>query len=123
MPAMVDAVILDLAAIAETREVMKAKFPAMVQYFLEDAEGYVQALRDAASAADVPNVVSSAHALKSSAHQMGAMRVSALARTIEMFGRAHVDAQGEGAPDLADLLAQMEAALAETKDAFGHLAA
>ena len=40
---------------------MKAKFPTMVQYFLEDAETYISTIREGVMAANVEKIVSPAH--------------------------------------------------------------
>jgi HPt (histidine-containing phosphotransfer) domain-containing protein len=106
--------ILDLMAVEEARSTFKAKFPTMCGYYLEDAEGYVNAISSAIKAGDVSAVVSPAHTLKSSSRQMGAALVSSIAKEIEAAAREATNAM----PWFSDQLARLEDAFSQTRVAF-----
>lgn len=114
---MIEAPILDMAAVAEAKAMMKAKFPTMVQYYLEDAETYIGAIRDGIASASAANITLPAHTLKSSSRQMGAMRVSDIARTMETLARDLSDAAQADMRDFTELFVRLEAAFAATRTA------
>lgn len=120
---MTDAVILDMAAIAEAKATMKAKFPTMVQYFLEDSESYIAAIKEGIAAASAEKIVSPAHTLKSSSRQMGALRVSEIAKSMEALAREQSAAGKNDMPPFSGLLLKLEAAFAETRTAYQQHAA
>lgn len=112
--------IIDQTILAEAKETMKAKFPTIVAYFLEDSEVYIDNIKEGISAVNIEKIVSPAHTLKSSARQMGAILVSEIAKEIEHLAREQI---GNGANDVqvfGELLPKLEAAFAETKDAFAQ---
>jgi len=115
--------ILDMTAIAEAKAMMKAKFPTMVQYFLEDSESYIASIREGIAAVSAEKIVSPAHTLKSSARQMGAMRVSEIAKDMEALAREQSSAGNNDMQAFAAMLPKLETAFAETKEAFKQQAA
>ncbi|MFT4076670.1 MAG: Hpt domain-containing protein [Asticcacaulis sp.] len=106
--------ILDMAAVSEARAMFKAKFPTMCGYYLEDAEGYVNAIGSAIASGDVTAIVSPAHTLKSSSRQMGAALVSGIAKEIEAAAREATN----GMPWFSEQLARLEEAFSQTRVAF-----
>ncbi len=107
--------ILDETIIAEAKQMMQAKFSIMAQYYFEDSDGYIAAIRDSIAHQRMDEVVSPAHTLKSSSRQMGALRVSELAKQIEHLARDHANSN---VARLAPLVSELEVAFAETKRAF-----
>jgi HPt (histidine-containing phosphotransfer) domain-containing protein len=79
--------ILDMVAIGEVRAMMKEKFAEILGYFLEDSVMYVQQIAQGCAAGKAEAIVLPAHTLKSSAKQMGAMRLAEHARHIEFAAR------------------------------------
>jgi HPt (histidine-containing phosphotransfer) domain-containing protein len=59
----------------------------LIETYVEDARSSIEALGDAAAAADAAAVVRPAHTLKSTSASVGAMRLSAICRDIEAAGR------------------------------------
>ena len=74
----------------------------IVDLFVEQADGLLNAARDAVHRGDVDGITAAAHALKSSAANVGARRLSALAAEIEKHGRA-----GGSASELAASVEQL----------------
>ncbi len=62
-------------------------FETLVQTFLAHSPELMDSLQKASLAGDVDAMVAPAHSLKSSSANMGAMRLSALARDLEMAAR------------------------------------
>lgn len=118
-----NAVILDADIFNEAKSVMKTKFPTMVQYFLEDSETYILSIREGVLSESSEKIVSPAHTLKSSSKQLGAMRVSEIAKAMEALAREQLDAGKNDVTHFVELLAQLDAAFAETKEVFQQQAA
>lgn len=114
---MTDAAILDMIAFNEAKATMKAKFPTMVQYFIEDTETYIGAIREGIAVGIAEKIVSPAHTLKSSSRQMGAIHMSEIAKEMEALAREQSGAGESQMPPFSALLARLEAAFAETRDA------
>ena len=99
-----DAPILDDTVIAELRDSTggdDAFVRELVETYVAEATGYLEAMTAAAGAADPAAIVRPAHTLKSSSATLGAMRLSVMSRAIEEAGR-------EGRSD--DLAADVEQA-------------
>ena len=80
--------ILDNSIIAELREVMEDGFDEIITTFLEKSPELMDRLQDAEEVGDITAMAGPAHSLKSSSANMGAMKLSALARAIELAVRA-----------------------------------
>jgi HPt (histidine-containing phosphotransfer) domain-containing protein len=86
-----DPPILDGAVIAELRESTGGDdefIRELVEAYVSEATGYLDAMTAAAEAADPAAIVLPAHTLKSSSATLGAMRLAAISRGIEEAGRA-----------------------------------
>ena len=86
-----EAPVLDRAVIAELRESVGDDDEFITDlaatYLAESAE-HLAVMDAAATAGDAAAIVRPAHTLKSSSAALGALRLSAIARDIEMAGRA-----------------------------------
>ena len=86
-----DAPILDDAVLAELREQTGGDddfVRELVEAYVSEATGYLEAMTAAAGAGDSAAIVRPAHTLKSSSATLGAMRLAAISRGIEEAGRA-----------------------------------
>jgi HPt (histidine-containing phosphotransfer) domain-containing protein len=86
-----DAPILDDAVLAELREQTGGDddfVRELVEAYVSEATGYLEAMTAAAAVADAAAIVRPAHTLKSSSATLGAMRLAAISRGIEEAGRA-----------------------------------
>ncbi|MGI9508647.1 MAG: response regulator [Geminicoccaceae bacterium] len=114
--AVLESPILDLEAVQGMSAAMGDEFPTMIQYYLEDSAGYIQALEAALQQGEIAPMVSPAHTLKSSSAQIGAIQVSAVARELEEMTRANVEA-----PD-ADKIAEFPHMVCRLRVAFDAVA-
>jgi HPt (histidine-containing phosphotransfer) domain-containing protein len=112
--------LLDVATMQETKSVMRDKFPKMVEYFLEDIGTYIDTISRAVAEGKMEAIIPPAHTAKSSSRQMGAMRMSAIAKAIELTAREAADANAM--PTIAGLLPALEDAYARTQEAFRQVA-
>lgn len=116
-----DAPILDQTLINEAQSLMRNKFPQMIAYYMEDTQGYIAYIEKAYAENNVEGLIPPAHTAKSSSRQMGALRLSAIARTIELEARDAVTMQ-RNLQDLGPLLASLKTTFAETEVAFHQVA-
>lgn len=107
--------LIDFNALAEAKEMMKAKFPTMVEYYIEDSANYIALIHEGMKASSVERMISPAHTLKSSSRQMGALRVSAIAKEIEALARDQTSAGTEDIHAFAPLVNALELAFGETR--------
>ena len=85
-----DAPILDHGVVAELRESTGGDddfVRELVETYVSEATGYLDAMAAAADATDAGAIVRPAHTLTSSSATLGAMRLAGIARTIEEAGR------------------------------------
>jgi HPt (histidine-containing phosphotransfer) domain-containing protein len=85
--------VLDAAILAELRETTgddAAFVRELVQTYLADVPVQLEGIVEAIGADDAAALVRPAHTLKSSSATVGAMRLSAVARRLEMSGRSGV---------------------------------
>lgn len=94
-------------------------FQTIVNYFFEDAVGYLNEIRNAIANNKPINAVAAAHTIKSSSLIIGAVRVSSLAREIEQVAR-DLASQNQSAAPLQELYNNLEAAIMETKKELLH---
>ena len=78
---------LDRSILDELREVMGEEFDRLVRTFLDHSPDLMDQLQKAALARKAGEMAAPAHSLKSSAANMGAMKLSALARDLEVAAR------------------------------------
>lgn len=79
--------LLDMTALDDARTTMKQKFPLIIEYFLEDAKGYMAQIEQAANAGTAEAMVMPAHTLKSSSKQVGGVKLSECAEDVEKWAR------------------------------------
>ena len=79
--------IINEKIVKDARDLMSARFPIMVQYFLEDTQMYLEEIEKGVKKKDAKLAISPAHTIKSSAKQLGVERVSDIAKSIEELCR------------------------------------
>jgi HPt (histidine-containing phosphotransfer) domain-containing protein len=108
-----DEPILDMAVLAELRSATGddgAFILELVETFVTEGAANLEGMIAAATAGDAAAIVRPAHTLKSSSASLGAMRLSAICRSIEAAGR---DDRGDGlAEDVAAARTAWQATLA-----------
>jgi signal transduction histidine kinase/DNA-binding response OmpR family regulator/HPt (histidine-containing phosphotransfer) domain-containing protein len=78
---------IDRSVLEELYEIMEEDFVSVIESYLKSAPGLMYAIRDAVRAGDMDKLVKSAHPLKSSSANVGAMELSVLAKELEFKGR------------------------------------
>ncbi|MCU7884945.1 MAG: response regulator, partial [Candidatus Thiodiazotropha sp. (ex Lucinoma annulata)] len=78
---------IDRSILEELFEIMEDEFVSVLESYLSSAPGLMHAIRDAVRVGDMDALVKSAHPLKSSSANVGAMELSILARDLEFKGR------------------------------------
>ncbi|MCU7905120.1 MAG: response regulator [Candidatus Thiodiazotropha sp. (ex Epidulcina cf. delphinae)] len=80
---------IDHSILQELYEIMEDDFVSVLESYLNSAPGLMHAIRDAVRERDMDALVKSAHPLKSSSANVGAMELSILARELEFKGRRY----------------------------------
>jgi CheY-like chemotaxis protein/HPt (histidine-containing phosphotransfer) domain-containing protein len=78
---------IDRTVLEELYEIMEDEFVSVLESYLKSAPGLMYGIRDAVKSLDMDALVKSAHPLKSSSANVGAMELSVLARDLELKGR------------------------------------
>jgi signal transduction histidine kinase/DNA-binding response OmpR family regulator/HPt (histidine-containing phosphotransfer) domain-containing protein len=78
---------IDHTVLEELYEIMEDEFVSVLESYLKSAPGLMYGIRDAVRDSDMDSLVKSAHPLKSSSANVGAMELSTLARELEFKGR------------------------------------
>ena len=78
---------LDGAKLAELRELMGEELPGLIRQYLDTARGFMAELELAAAIDALPALVAPAHSLKSSSANLGALRLSRHAASLEQAAR------------------------------------
>ncbi|MET0089693.1 MAG: response regulator [Candidatus Thiodiazotropha sp.] len=79
--------IIDRNVLEELYEIMEDDFVSVLESYLKSAPDLMYGIRDAVKSGDMDGLVKSAHPLKSSSANVGAMELSILARELEFKGR------------------------------------
>lgn len=79
---------IDMSVHAGIRNLMGDEFAELIDAYLEDTAGFVRLMREACNSEDYKALHVSAHSMKSSSANIGAMRLSALAKELELQVRS-----------------------------------
>jgi signal transduction histidine kinase/DNA-binding response OmpR family regulator/HPt (histidine-containing phosphotransfer) domain-containing protein len=79
--------VINRVILHELYEIMEEDFVSVIQSYLKSAPSLMHGVRDAVQNQDMDALVKSAHPLKSSSANVGAMDLSVLARELELKGR------------------------------------
>jgi HPt (histidine-containing phosphotransfer) domain-containing protein len=77
---------IDLAALAELKDVMGDEFALLVTTFVDDSVIRIEAIADAIAQANPEAIRRAAHSFKGSAGNMGATHLTELCRSLEEMG-------------------------------------
>jgi HPt (histidine-containing phosphotransfer) domain-containing protein len=87
--------IINLSSVDDAKSIMKDKFPIMIKYFLEDAVNYISSIEDGLKISDHESIEFNAHTIKSSANQLGAEKMSEIARQMERLAKEIKSGSGD----------------------------
>ncbi len=94
--------LFDLNTIKEAEQLLKGKFPQIVEGYLDDTDEYITNLENAYLMSDWLKIVQNAHPLKASSEAMGVIPVYKGARILEHSARKAV--QEGGTPENAQMI-------------------
>ncbi|MCX7556183.1 ATP-binding protein [Xanthomonadaceae bacterium JHOS43] len=97
---------IDQAILDELREIMGAEFVSLIRVFLDDAPVAIERIQTLAAQQDLGGIAAPAHTLKSTSANLGAMTLSAQARTLEQEARQNNLSDAE--PKAAALAAEFD---------------
>lgn len=112
--------VLDNEAIVKARKILKARYDEMVGLYLSNSNDRLGDIVKAIEDGDVEAVIRPAHTLKSTSLQMGAPKLSALAKQVEVLAR-NDEIGGKIFESAPGLLAELQSTLNATKHAFENL--
>lgn len=118
--------ILDTEAVENARSILKSKYDEMVNVYIDNSWERIEEIMQAINENDIEAVIRPAHTLKSTSNQMGALKLSDMAKEIEYTAKAIHKGDAENGEGLKDIDASMEdikVMLSETKRAFDKMAA
>jgi len=75
--------LIDNEILEGARNIMKDKFSLMIEHYIEDTNNFLIDITDALDVGDIKTIILSAHSIKSSSQQTGAIKVSSIAADIE----------------------------------------
>ena len=107
--------VLDEEILREARDMMQARFPDMVRFFLEDSASYLKTIRSGLEEKDAQKIITPAHTIKSSSKQLGAILVSETAKDIEASARNIANDNSGDMDMLSQKLNQLVAHLEQTE--------
>lgn len=105
--------LIDWTVSADTRAALGPNFVRILGYFREDGTRSVNEIEQAMRAKDPAAMVLAAHKLKGEALQLGALRLSVTAETIEMTARTCVE-HHETPEEVIELVAALRPMFHET---------
>lgn len=101
---------LDPAALQEVKNLLRGGFSSMVDEYLEDAQTYINTIREGLEKNDLNKIERGSHPLKSNSKGLGLTAVAAIATAINL--QARESAKNGGSVEFArSLLPQLEEAL------------
>lgn len=107
-------VIMDEEALAEMCEVMGEKISRMFNFFMEDSVSYMSSIKAGYESEKIEEIIEASHSLKSSSELIGALRLSAKAKEIEMNSRGISKGEQGSLQDLGNDIEELESILEVT---------
>lgn len=98
--------IVDYKLLDEAKSLLKDKFDLLLGCYIEDVENYIKEMQNAAAGKNIEGIVLPAHTIKSTSKRMGALRLSNIAKDIEIAAREAANANLQG-PCSADIMANI----------------
>ncbi len=118
--------LIDIDAVENARSILKAKYDEMLNVYIDNSWERVEEIVAALKAKDMQAIIRPAHTLKSTSKQMGALKLSDIAKEMEAEAKMLQEADGFKDEDIEKFTAyaqNIQDVLSETKIAFDRLAA
>lgn len=107
--------IIDHKMLEDARSLLKDKFDLLLDCYIEDVENFIKDMHEAATNRNVQAIVLPAHTIKSTSKRMGALRLSDIAKDIELAAREAANANEQG-PFSADIMVNIHSIAAVFKE-------
>jgi signal transduction histidine kinase/DNA-binding response OmpR family regulator len=118
-------VILDQEAVELARSILKGKYDEMLVLYIQSSQEKVREMAEAVNDNNTEVLARLAHTLKSTSLQMGAVRLSGIAKSVELTAKAMMNGEDTGDKDLEFIkksLGELKETLSETEKAFASAA-
>ena len=118
--------VLDAEAVNNARSILKAKYDEMINVYIDNSWERIEEIMNAINENNIEAVIRPAHTLKSTSRQMGALKLSDMAKEIEYTAKAIHSGEADNDVDIKIIDASMDdikSMLSETKRAFDKIAA
>lgn len=110
--------VLDMEALQQAKATTKKRFPTMIEYFLEDMDGYIHDIKAGLEKEALKEIARATHTIKSSSKSLGAVAVSNVARDMELTIRDLLEGKGGSLSMVTPLIHELEKAFEETRTAY-----
>ncbi len=107
--------LLDMNIVNETKRIVGASFPSIVQCFISVSPEYINEIRQGLLEQDLHKISSGAHTLKSSSIQLGAALLSSKARELELRSKQEQSPFTDIANELSHQFSELEELCAATE--------
>ena len=121
-----ETLLIDEDDVTNARNILKEKYDDMVGVYLENSRQRIEEIMQALQANDIEAVIRPAHTLKSSSKQMGALRLSNMAKNIEYAAKEILKDDAANNQDITFIdhtATGLTAVLNETETAFEKIVA
>ena len=105
----------DMGTLNEAKEMTGKRFVQMIEYYLEDGQMYLDAIKDGLEAGDKDKVAQAAHPFKSSSRSLGAGAVGEIAEHMELIAKEALE-NGADIEALKPLVPQLEEAFIKASE-------
>jgi HPt (histidine-containing phosphotransfer) domain-containing protein len=112
---------IDVKIFNKAKKLMGKKFPLMIEYFTEDTKIYVDEIEKSYKEKRLDLAVRAAHTIKSSAGQLGAKKLSDIAKEIEVLCGALGENKSDDYERLFTLYKQLKSEFSEVLSVFKSL--
>jgi signal transduction histidine kinase/CheY-like chemotaxis protein len=114
--------LIDEQAVRNAKKIMKDKYPSMISVYIERSTERIEEIKIAINDQSIEEIIRPAHTLKSTSLQMGASKISEMAKKIELSAKGSRDAH-ETLQKISAEIDELTATLAETEKALQKEAA
>lgn len=101
-----DITAMNMDEVQEAKNILKARYPELVEGYLEDAASYVAAIEEGVAEESLDKIIHGAHPMKSSSAGLGITGVSQISRAIEEAAR-----EGQAVEEIGAMIAPLKEAL------------
>ena len=106
---------INMELVEDTRSILCDKFPKIIEFFLEDTEGYIVEAEEGLKNNNPDLIINSTHTIKSSSYQVGAEKLSLIAKEMEEIAREVKESGTDHQSHLEELYLDLATAFAKVK--------